>query len=179
MGTNLFPSERRHWGQRRPHASRHSSKENESADRAMASKRENCQKNYPIYSAGPIRWRGQLATGLKATSSSLSNCMCRAKWTLLRVCHTLVGQFCPICVKNRGIYGISVLANTEKTFPGKTNGSSPTLAIASYNLVMLWVRANLRPLFTIKYPHVGWEKWSQMCCILKHKKVRVWREIQI
>ena len=31
--------------------------------------RENCQKNYPIYSVGPIRWRGQLVTGLKATAA--------------------------------------------------------------------------------------------------------------
>ena len=32
-------------------------------------------------------------------------------------------------MKNRRFYGISVLVNTEKTFPGKRTGPSPTVAI--------------------------------------------------
>ena len=87
------------------------------------------------------------------------------------MCHTSVCQFCPICVQNRRFYGISVLANAEKAFPGKNERVTHTPAHPYCNFSMLWVRANPRSLFTIKYPHVEWEKWSQMCCILSIKKL--------
>ena len=41
-----------------------------------------------------------------------------------------------------------------------------------YNLGMLWLRANPRPFLLLGPPHGGWQKWSRICCILKHKKVR-------
>ena len=37
---------------------------------------------------------------------------------------------------------------------------------------MLQVRAIPRPLLLFGPPHGGWQKWSRICCILKHKKVR-------
>ena len=41
-----------------------------------------------------------------------------------------------------------------------------------YNLGMLWLRTNPRPFLLLGPPHGGWQKWSRICCILKHKKVR-------
>ena len=40
----------------------------------------------------------------------------------------------------------------------------------SKNSVMLWVRANPRPLLFLRTPHICWTKWSRICSSSSHSR---------
>ena len=56
-----------------------------------------------------------------------------------------------------------------RDFPSLWCGAPPTTTTTK-NFHMLWVRANPRPLFFLRTPHICWAKWSQICSNSKHSR---------
>ena len=56
-----------------------------------------------------------------------------------------------------------------RDFPSLCCRAPPTTTTTK-NFFMLWVRANPRPLFFLRTPHICWAKWSRICSNSKHSQ---------
>ena len=81
-----------------------------------------------------------------------------------------------ICMKNRRFYGISVLVYSEKAFPGKRTGPSPTLAITWLCFELEQIQGHF---YSWDPPMAVGKSGLGFAVSLSIKKLGLWREIQI